>query len=107
MLARRLLRLISSTGVPTLPKDVYGVQVDVSKPHQASKLTHQSNAEELVHRVAPIVVDDDVVRCFGTSAVGIGHPVEYIQLNTTEPHKPAVCKWCSLRFIRNPALGHH
>lgn len=103
---RRVFRLISSTGITTLPKDVYGLDVDVNKPHQASKLTHQSNAEELVHRVAPIVVDDDVVRCFGVNAVGIGHPVEYIQLNKKDPHKPAVCKWCGLRFIRNPALGH-
>jgi uncharacterized Zn-finger protein len=106
MLVRRALRLLSYSRIPALPRDVNGLEVDITKPHQASKLTHQSNAEELVHRVAPIVVDDDVVRCFGTNAVGLGHPVEYIQLNKVDPHKPAVCKWCGLRFIRNPALGH-
>ena len=35
----------------------------------------------------------------------LGHPVEYIQLNTVSD-EPAVCKYCGLRF-RMRSGGHH
>ena len=105
MLGWRLARSVSKwIGVPTIPKDIYGNPVDVTKPHQASKLTHLTNAEEWVHKVPPIVVNDDVVRCAGVQALGLGHPIVYLQLNKKDPTKPEVCKWCGLRYVRNPDL---
>lgn len=65
-----------------------------------------SNAEELVHRVAPVIVDDDVVRCHGVKSIGLGHPVVYIQLNKVDPTEPSACKWCGLQYVRNPHLNH-
>jgi len=107
VLIRQVVRCVSKwTGAPTIPRDIYGSPVDVTKPHQASKLTHLSNAEEWVHKIPPIVVDDDVVRCSGVQTMGMGHPVVYIQLNKKDPSKPEMCKWCSLRYVKNPALAH-
>lgn len=105
---RRVLTraFVSNTGVLAIPRDVHGLEVDISLPHQSSKLTHLSNAEELVHKVPVITVDDDVVRCTGVAGTGLGHPVEYIQLKLRNPHHHATCKWCGLRYQRNPKLGH-
>jgi NADH dehydrogenase (ubiquinone) Fe-S protein 6 len=105
MLFIRLLRPFSS--VPKISRDIYGNVVDITKPHQQSKLTHLSDAEEWVHKIPPIIVDDDIVRCGGVKTVGLGHPVVYLQLNKRDPTEPEVCKWCGLRYLRNPHLNHH
>lgn len=105
-LRRAFTRVLSHTGVPIMPKDPHGLPVDVSQPHQSSKLSHLSDAEERLFKVPPIVVDDDVVRCGGVRSTGLGHPIVYIQLNTRDPTKPAMCKWCGLRYVRNPELNH-
>ena len=47
----------------------------------------------------PIVqVPGNVARCTGVNELGLGHPVQYIQLNRVNVYSPAVCKWCGLRF---------
>lgn len=108
MALRRVLAraFVSNTGVVAIPKDVYGNEVDITKPGQSSKLTHLSDAEELINRVPVILVDDDVVRCTGVAGTGLGHPVSYIQLHLRNPHEPNTCKWCGLRYMRNPRLSH-
>ena len=35
-----------------------------------------------------------------TGGGATGHPVEYIQLNTTDRSKPQTCKYCGLRFVQ-------
>src|SRR4051812_25696851 len=107
---RQILRSITkkTPGLPIITKEyMTGFPVDATKPHQASKLTHLTNAEEWVHKIAPIIVDDDVVRCGGVKARGLGHPVVYIKLDKRKQGTPEPCKWCGLRYQKNPNLIHH
>jgi uncharacterized Zn-finger protein len=46
-----------------------------------------------------------VAVCDGGSGA-LGHPVEYIQLDTVSK-KPAVCKYCGLRFKMSSEPHHH
>jgi NADH dehydrogenase (ubiquinone) Fe-S protein 6 len=57
---------------------------------------HRSSAEKLVAEIPVIVVDDTVAVCDGGSGA-LGHPVEYIQLDTVS-NKPQICKYCGLGF---------
>jgi uncharacterized Zn-finger protein len=66
--------------------------------HEHSRKTHFSNAEELIWKVPPVEVSSDVVLCYGVGEMGWGHPIEYIQLNTRDPEKPTICKYCGLRY---------
>jgi len=59
--------------------------------------------EEFIAAVPVMEVDADRVACNGGDT-GLGHPVEYIQLNKVDLNEPATCKYCGLRFIR--AHGH-
>ena len=36
----------------------------------------------------------------------LGHPIEYITLNTVDPTIPTDCKYCGLRFVRDPDFHH-
>ena len=57
---------------------------------QISKFTHKSNGQELIASMPVIEVDGNVARCTGVNEIGMGHPVEYIALNTRDPSKPNV-----------------
>jgi uncharacterized Zn-finger protein len=46
-----------------------------------------------------------VAVCDGGSGA-LGHPLEYIQLNTVS-QLPQVCKYCGLRFIMKKGHHHH
>jgi NADH dehydrogenase (ubiquinone) Fe-S protein 6 len=61
----------------------------------------RSNAEKLVNQVPVIEVNGHTAVCDGGSGA-LGHPIEYIQLDTVSD-KPAVCKYCGLRF----KMKHH
>jgi len=65
---------------------------------------HRSNAQKLVDQVPVIEVPATVAICDGGSGA-LGHPVEYIQLDTVS-NKPAVCKYCGLRF-KMSKVHHH
>lgn len=89
---------------------------------------HRSNAQELIAKVPPIIVDANVAMCDGGMACcpllftritcnprgerhfhaagggATGHPIEFIQLNKREGDVPATCKYCGLRYQRKP---HH
>jgi NADH dehydrogenase (ubiquinone) Fe-S protein 6 len=65
---------------------------------------HRSNAESLVKEVKVLIVDDHVAVCDGGSAA-LGHPVEYIQLDTVS-NEPQICKYCGLRFIMGEPHHH-
>ena len=60
--------------------------------------THGSNSEELINSMPIVEVRGNVARCTGVNELGLGHPVQYIQLDRRHKHTPAVCKWCGLRF---------
>ena len=62
---------------------------------------HRSNAEKLVNSVSVIEVDAHVAVCDGGGGA-LGHPVEYIQLDTVST-EPSICKYCGLRY----KMKHH
>ena len=75
---------------------------------QISLKTHKSNAEELINALPVVEVEGDTARCTWVNELGLGHPVQYIQLNRRYEHTPATCKWCGLRFRKSEhAHGHH
>merc|ERR1712167_406681 len=61
---------------------------------------YKSDAEARIAMVAPIGVHGSTARCDGGGGP-LGHPVEYIQLNT-KTGEPVECKYCGLRFFSNP-----
>ncbi|KAJ1434687.1 zinc-finger domain-containing protein, partial [Ochromonadaceae sp. CCMP2298] len=65
----------------------------------------RSNAQALVNEIPVIEVAGHVAVCDGGSGA-LGHPVEYIQLDTVSK-KPAVCKYCGLRFKMSSEPHHH
>lgn len=38
------------------------------------------------------------------NTVHTGHPIEYIDIDTRNLHKPQTCKYCGLRFIKKGYL---
>mmetsp|Transcript_25132 Transcript_25132/g.41869 ORF Transcript_25132/g.41869 Transcript_25132/m.41869 type:complete len:122 (+) Transcript_25132:88-453(+) len=79
-----------------------GMVVDATSPYEHGK--HRSNAEELVNSVPVIEVAGHVAVCDGGSGA-LGHPIEYIQLDTVSS-KPAVCKYCGLRYKMKEGSHH-
>ncbi len=65
---------------------------------------HRSNAERLINEVPIISVNATVAVCDGGSGA-LGHPVEYIQLDTVS-NEPAVCKYCGLRYKMGEVHAH-
>ena len=59
--------------------------------------------EQFINAIPPIEVDGDKAMCDGGDE-GLGHPIEFIQLNKVHPDKPETCKYCGLRYIQKP---HH
>lgn len=86
---------------------------DLEEPYkryrfEESRITHGTNAEELISKVPPIEVDDDVALCYGVGEMCWGHPIQFIALNTRDPTKPNHCKYCGLRYIKKQHHhGHH
>ena len=49
----------------------------------------------------------DVAMCDGGGGA-LGHPIEYINLNTKDPSIPCTCKYCGVNFMKDPNYhGHH
>ncbi len=69
-----------------------------------SRLTHKSNAEELISKIPVIEVEDNIAICYGVHDFGWGHPVEFITLNTKNTETPSVCKYCGMRYVMK---AHH
>ena len=61
-------------------------------------MTHGTNAEELINSMPIIEVHGTVARCTGVHEMGLGHPVQYIQLDKRHKYAPVTCKWCGLRY---------
>ena len=62
---------------------------------------HRSDAEALIAAVPVIKVKGNVATCNGGGGA-LGHPIEYITLNTVDPTIPTDCKYRGLRFVRDP-----
>jgi len=108
-LSNHLLKLSKRSKIklatqPGLTRYNWDSQVYKKEKYEESRLTHKTNAEELITKIPIIQVDDDVVLCTGTSGLVWGHPVEYITLNTRYPDRPNTCKYCGLRYVKKQ---HH
>ncbi len=91
-----------------LPKYQFDDEQWQADRFQISMKTHKTNAEELINALPIVEVDGDTARCTGVNELGLGHPVQYIQLNRRHEHTPATCKWCGLRFRKSEhGHGHH
>ena len=66
---------------------------------------HRSDAEELIAKVPVIKVKGNLATCNGGGGA-LGHPIEYITLNKVDLTEPTECKYCGLRYVRDPAYGH-
>ncbi|KAD4584249.1 hypothetical protein E3N88_21850 [Mikania micrantha] len=55
---------------------------------------------ELISEVPPIKVEGRIAACEGDTNPALGHPIEFICLDKSEP---AVCKYCGLRYVQD----HH
>ena len=52
----------------------------------------------MINEIPVIEHAGKVVRCTGVQGLGLGHPVQYIQLDKRHRHDPATCPWCGLRY---------
>lgn len=89
---------------PGLTRYQWDLETYKKYPYEESRLTHGTNAEELISNVPVIEVDDDVAMCMGVGELYYGHPVQWITLNTRNPEKPNICKYCGLRYVKK---NHH
>mmetsp|Transcript_106921 Transcript_106921/g.130392 ORF Transcript_106921/g.130392 Transcript_106921/m.130392 type:complete len:167 (+) Transcript_106921:50-550(+) len=86
------------------------------KPLKTPELpTYQTKSPmELINEIPPIEVDGTFAICRGTYFnsdmsvykgdireihAKIGHPAQWIQLNTRKPYTPQTCGYCGLRFV--------
>ncbi len=89
---------------PGLTRYQWDLETYKKYPYEESRLTHGTNSEELISKVPVIEVDDDVAMCMGVGELFYGHPVQWITLNTRNPEKPNICKYCGLRYVKKQ---HH
>ncbi|XP_074581026.1 NADH dehydrogenase [ubiquinone] iron-sulfur protein 6, mitochondrial-like [Curcuma longa] len=64
------------------------------------KNTSKKSPMELLNEVPPIKVEERIVASEGDRNPALGHPIELICLDL---EAPAVCKYCSLRYVQD----HH
>ena len=101
------LYLLGASRTFALPKYQFEDEAYQPDRFQMSVKSHKSNAEELINALPVVEVDGDTARCTGVHELGLGHPVQYIQLNRRYEHTPATCKWCGLRFKKREGGHHH
>jgi len=102
-----LLGLRGAVRAFAIPKYSFDDEQFQADRYQISVKTHKTNAEELINTLPIVEVEGDTARCTGVNQLGLGHPVQYIQLNRRNEHTPATCKWCGLRFKKTADSHHH
>ncbi|KAG2765689.1 hypothetical protein JG687_00016601 [Phytophthora cactorum] len=58
---------------------------------------HRSDAEQRIAQVPIVELASSVAVCDGGGGA-LGHPVEYIQLDTRKHNTPQTCKYCGVRY---------
>ncbi|KAL3662714.1 hypothetical protein V7S43_012120 [Phytophthora oleae] len=58
---------------------------------------HRSDAEQRIAKVPIVELASSVAVCDGGGGA-LGHPVEYIQLDTRKHNTPQACKYCGVRY---------
>ena len=69
---------------------------------------HRSNAEDLVAKSKIYYIDGPMAVCDGGGG-SLGHPIQYIGLDTVEKGQVVSCKYCSTKFAmkEGAVTGHH
>ncbi|TDH71591.1 hypothetical protein CCR75_005237 [Bremia lactucae] len=65
---------------------------------------HRSDAEQRIAQVPIVEVAGSIAVCDGGGGA-LGHPVEYIQLDTRKQNTPQTCKYCGIRYMMK--VGYH
>ena len=98
---KNLAKFSSSTATTTVTRSFSLATTQISN-HTAKWMqdTSKKSPMELINEVPPIKVEGRIVACEGDTDPALGHPIEYICLDLP---KPAVCKYCGLRYVQD----HH
>jgi NADH dehydrogenase (ubiquinone) Fe-S protein 6 len=67
---------------------------------------HRSDAELRIAQVPIVEVEGDAAVCDGGGGA-LGHPIEYIQLDTVKHNEPQTCKYCGIRYRKKPGYHGH
>lgn len=65
----------------------------------------QPSPRECIESVI-VEVEGTIAICDGGGGP-LGHPVEYIQLNTRYPGEPVACKYCGVKYVSKGGGSHH
>lgn len=60
-------------------------------------MRHRSDAELRIAKVPVVEVEGSVAVCDGGGGA-LGHPLEYIQLDTVSHHSAQTCKYCGVQY---------
>ncbi|CAI5725193.1 unnamed protein product [Hyaloperonospora brassicae] len=90
MLRRSSQALLSSVARARGPRS------PASTPYEDQN-RHRSDAELRIAKVPVVEVAASVAVCDGGGGA-LGHPVEYIQLDTRTQNSPQTCKYCGVRY---------
>ena len=85
----------SQRASPTLP---LSLSLSLSHTHTHNGCSASSGDYFVLVQVPVIEVEGNVAVCNGGGGA-LGHPVEYIQLNTVVPGEIGECKYCGLRYV--------
>ncbi|DAZ99664.1 TPA: hypothetical protein N0F65_001901 [Lagenidium giganteum] len=67
---------------------------------------HRSDAEQRIAQVPVVEVASNVAVCDGGGGA-LGHPLEYIQLDTVRHGEAQTCKYCGIRYKQKEGYHHH
>ncbi|CCI10373.1 unnamed protein product [Albugo candida] len=68
-----------------------------AKPRKEDTVRHRSDAEVRIAKLPIVEVEGSFAVCDGGGGA-LGHPLEYIQLDTVERYEPQTCKYCGIRY---------
>uniref|UniRef100_M4BVP6 Zinc finger CHCC-type domain-containing protein n=1 Tax=Hyaloperonospora arabidopsidis (strain Emoy2) TaxID=559515 RepID=M4BVP6_HYAAE len=69
---------------------------DFQTPYE-DRNRHRSDAELRIAKIPIVEVAGTLAVCDGGGGA-LGHPVEYIQLDTHKQNSPQTCKYCGVRY---------
>ncbi|RLN45929.1 hypothetical protein BBJ29_007078 [Phytophthora kernoviae] len=103
MLRRSSLAILTKTVRACAPRAAFRAQTasfstiyDRQTPFEDVN-RHRSDAEQRIAQVPVVEVAGNVAVCDGGGGA-LGHPVEYIQLDTVKYHTAQTCKYCGVRY---------
>ncbi|KAL8233050.1 hypothetical protein R6Q59_036904 [Mikania micrantha] len=102
-LASNILKTLNSSSSSTSFRSFSSlVNSEITTSHTAKWMqdTTKKSPMELISEVPPIKVEGRIAACEGDTNPALGHPIEFICLDKSEP---AVCKYCGLRYVQD----HH